>query len=47
MTMMKNGKSSSVVINLDGQDVEVPAGINLVEAASLHGTEVPLSLIHI
>ena len=39
--MMKNGKSSSVVINLDGQDVEVPAGINLVEAASLHGEKFP------
>ena len=46
MTMMKNGKSSSVVINLDGQDVEVPAGINLVEAASLHGTEVPHYCYH-
>ena len=44
--MMKNGKSSSVVINLDGQDVEVPAGINLVEAASLHGTEVPHYCYH-
>lgn len=35
-----------VTINLDGNDVEVPAGINLVEAAGIHGTEVPHYCYH-
>jgi NADH-quinone oxidoreductase subunit G len=44
--MSTNGKSSMVTINLDGNDVEVPAGINLVEAAGIHGTEVPHYCYH-
>jgi len=35
-----------VTINLDGKEVEVPAGINLVEAAGIHGTEVPHYCYH-
>ena len=35
-----NGNSSKITINLNGNDVDVPQGINLVEAASLHGIEV-------
>ena len=35
-----------VTINLDGNEVEVPAGINLVEAAGIHGTEVPHYCYH-
>lgn len=44
--MSSNGKVSTVTINLDGKDVEVPAGINLVEAAAIHGTEVPHYCYH-
>ena len=44
--MGTNGKSPTVAINLDGQDVEVPAGINIVEAAAIHGTEVPHYCYH-
>ena len=35
-----------VTINLDGKEVEVPAGINLVEAAGIHCTEVPHYCYH-
>lgn len=44
--MSSNGRVSTVTINLDGKDVEVPAGINLVEAAAIHGTEVPHYCYH-
>ncbi len=44
--MSNNGKSSTVTINLDGNEVVVPAGINLVEAAAIHGTEVPHYCYH-
>ena len=44
--MSSNGKVSTVTINLDGKEVEVPAGINLVEAAAIHGTEVPHYCYH-
>ena len=41
-----NGNSSKITINLNGNDVDVPEGINLVEAASLHGIEVPHYCYH-
>ena len=44
--MSSNGKVSTVTINLDGKEVDVPAGINLVEAAAIHGTEVPHYCYH-
>ena len=44
--MSSNGKSSTVTIILDGKEVDVPAGINLVEAAAIHGTEVPHYCYH-
>ena len=44
--MSSNGKVSTVTIFLDGKEVEVPAGINLVEAAAIHGTEVPHYCYH-
>lgn len=44
--MSTNGNSSTVTINLNGNDVDVPSGINLVEAASLHGIEVPHYCYH-
>ena len=44
--MSSNGKLSTVTIILDGKEVDVPAGINLVEAAALHGTEVPHYCYH-
>ena len=44
--MSSNGKTSSITINLNGNEVDVPAGINLVEAAAIHGTEVPHYCYH-
>ena len=44
--MSSKGMSPTVNIILDGKEVEVPAGINLVEAAALHGTEVPHYCYH-
>ena len=44
--MSTNGNSSTVTINLNGNDVDVPSGINLVEAASMHGIEVPHYCYH-
>lgn len=44
--MNGNGKAEKVSIILDGEEVEVPAGINLVEAAALHGAEVPHYCYH-
>ena len=35
-----------LTINLDGEFVQVPAGINLIEAASLHGKEIPHYCYH-
>ena len=35
-----------VTINLDGKEVDVPAGINIIEAAAIHGTEVPHYCYH-
>ncbi|MDG0964580.1 MAG: 2Fe-2S iron-sulfur cluster-binding protein [Opitutales bacterium] len=44
--MSSNGNSSMITINLDGKEVDVPAGINIIEAASIHGTEVPHYCYH-
>lgn len=44
--MSGNGKADTVNIILDGKEVEVPAGINLVEAAAIHGAEVPHYCYH-
>ncbi|MBT7406046.1 MAG: molybdopterin-dependent oxidoreductase [Opitutae bacterium] len=44
--MSSNGNSSMVTINLDGKEVDVPAGINIIEAAAIHGTEVPHYCYH-
>ena len=46
ISMSSNGKTSSITINLNGNEVDVPAGINLVEAAAIHGTEVPHYCYH-
>ena len=35
-----------LTINLDGEDVQVPSGINLIEAAALHGKEIPHYCYH-
>ena len=35
-----------VTINLNGKEVEVPAGMNLVDAAALHGNEIPHYCYH-
>ena len=44
MISPENGKVVPIV--LDGKDVEVPEGINLVEAAALHGKEIPHYCYH-
>ena len=44
--MSKNDKSETLKIVLNDREVEVPAGINLVEAAALHGKEVPHYCYH-
>ena len=44
--MIAPGKEDSVVINLDGKDVSVPSGTNLVDAAALHGKEIPHYCYH-
>ena len=44
--MISKGKTDHVTINLDGQEVEVPAGMNLVDAVALHGKEIPHYCYH-
>ena len=44
--MISKGKSELVNIHLDGKEVEVPAGMNLIEAVALHGKEVPHYCYH-
>ena len=44
--MISKGKTDQVTINLDGKDVEVPAGMNLVDAVALHGKEIPHYCYH-
>ena len=44
--MSGNGKADTVSIILNGEEVEVPAGINLIEAAEIHGREVPHYCYH-
>ncbi len=44
--MISPSKEDSVTINLNGVEVEVPNGINAVEAAALHGKEVPHYCYH-
>ena len=44
--MSGNGNVGTVKIILDGKEVEVPAGINLIEAAALHDKEVPHYCYH-
>ena len=44
--MISKGKTELVNIHLDGKEVEVPAGMNLIEAVALHGKEVPHYCYH-
>ena len=44
--MISKGKTDQVTINLDGKDVEVPDGMNLVDAVALHGKEIPHYCYH-
>ena len=44
--MISKKKTKSVPIILDGKEVQVPEGINLVEAAALHGKEIPHYCYH-
>jgi NADH-quinone oxidoreductase subunit G len=37
---------SLVTINVDGRDLQVPAGMNLIDALALHGLEVPAYCYH-
>lgn len=44
--MISKKNSKVVPIVLDGKEVEVPEGINLVDAAALHGKEIPHYCYH-
>ena len=44
--MISKGKTDQVTINLDGKEVEVPVGMNLVDAVALHGKEIPHYCYH-
>ena len=44
--MISTQKTETVPIVLDGQEVEVPAGINLVDAAALFKKEIPHYCYH-
>lgn len=44
--MSANGTSEMITINLDGNEVEVPKGANAIEAAKLHGKEIPHYCYH-
>jgi NADH-quinone oxidoreductase subunit G len=44
--MISTNKGETVSIVLDGEEVEVPAGINLVDAASLYKKEIPHYCYH-
>lgn len=44
--MISSKNDETVVITLNGNEVEVPSGMNAVEAAALHGSEVPHYCYH-
>ena len=44
--MFSKGKTAQVSIHLDGKEVAVPAGMNLVDAVALHGKEIPHYCYH-
>jgi NADH-quinone oxidoreductase subunit G len=44
--MISDAKTELININLDGKEVEVPAGMNLVDAVALHGKEIPHYCYH-
>ena len=44
--MSANGTSEMITINLDGREVQVPKGMNAIEAAKLHGKEIPHYCYH-
>jgi len=44
--MAEEKKDNQVTVNIDGQDLEVPAGTNMVEAAAMAGKEVPHYCYH-
>ena len=44
--MISKKNSKGIPIVLDGKEVEVPEGINLVDAAALHGKEIPHYCYH-
>jgi NADH-quinone oxidoreductase subunit G len=43
---MSDSNSNLITINLDGREVEVPSGMNLIDAAELHGVEIPHYCYH-
>ena len=44
--MISKNKGDTVTIVLDGEEVDVPAGSNLVDAAALHSKEIPHYCYH-
>lgn len=43
---MSQPSDNLITINLDGKDVQVPAGLNLIDAAELHKVEIPHYCYH-
>ena len=43
---MSSEKSDKITINIDGKDVNVPSGTNVIEAAALVGKEIPHFCYH-
>lgn len=43
---MSDSKDNLITINLNGKEVQVPNGINLVDAAEMHGVEIPHYCYH-
>jgi len=44
--MISSNDQELITINLNGQDVQVPNGINAIEAAAIHGKEIPHYCYH-
>ena len=44
--MSRDSTVEKIIINVDGKEVEVPSGLNAIEAARLHGKEIPHYCYH-
>ncbi|MFP4352049.1 MAG: 2Fe-2S iron-sulfur cluster-binding protein, partial [Puniceicoccaceae bacterium] len=44
--MSQKDQNETVTVNIDGRDIEVPAGITMIEAAEMAGREIPHYCYH-